>query len=99
MTVRSADDDALVGASVDPSVAATATAHETVSDEGQMTMTQTHGVALPAGDDVSFEPGGQHLMLEDLAAPLDAGESFELTLDFAAAPDLTISVDVREDQP
>ena len=35
------------------------------------------GVALPADEVVGFEPGGRHVMLERLAAPLTAGQRFE----------------------
>ena len=99
MTLRAGDDDTLVGASVDPAIAAVAMAHETVSSDGQISMDHSAGVPLPAGDDVVFEPGGLHVMLEDLAAPLAAGTSFELTLAFEQAPDVDITVDVREDAP
>ena len=99
LTLRAGDDDSLVGASVDPAVAATAMAHETVSSAGQLSMDHTTGIALPAGDDVEFEPGGYHVMLEDLAVPLASGDVFTMTLAFERAPDLEITVEVREDAP
>jgi copper(I)-binding protein len=99
MTLRAGEDDTLVGASVDPAVAATAMAHETVSSGGQLAMDQTTGIALPAGDDVEFGPGGHHVMLDALARPLAYGDEFNLTLAFERAPDLEITVEVREDAP
>ena len=99
MRVRAGDDDTLVGASVDPAVAADAMAHETVSSDGQLSMDDTAGVALPGGEDVAFEPGGLHVMLEDLAEPLVAGEELALTLAFEHAPDVAITVLVRDDAP
>ena len=99
MTLRAGEDDTLVGASVDPAVAVAATAHETVSSDGQLSMDHSTGIALPAGDDVEFEPGSYHVMLEKLAGPLVSGDVFTMTLAFERAPDLEITVEVREDAP
>jgi copper(I)-binding protein len=38
------------------------------------------GLDLPAGKTVALKPGGYHLMLLDLKAPLKAGESVDLSL-------------------
>ncbi len=38
------------------------------------------GLDLPAGQAVDFKPGGYHLMLMDLRAPLKAGDTLDLTL-------------------
>jgi len=64
--------------------------------DGAMSMQQIDSLELPAGSPVRLAPGGYHIMLIDLAAPLVAGETFELTLDFATADDLTVSVEVSE---
>jgi hypothetical protein len=99
MTLRAGVDDTLVGASVDPAVAAAAMTHETVSSDGELSMGHATGVALPAGDDVELEPGGYHVMLEGLAGPLVAGASFAMVLAFDQAPDVELVVEVREDAP
>jgi copper(I)-binding protein len=99
MTLRAGEDDTLVGASVDRAVAASAMAHETVSSDGRVSMDHTTGIALSGGDDVEFEPGGYHVMLEELAVPLESGTSFAMTLEFERAPDLEFTVEVREDAP
>ena len=52
---------------------------------------------LPARERVTIEPGGTHVMLEGLAAPLADGESFDLALDFETAPDQVVTVDVDSD--
>lgn len=49
---------------------------------------------IAAGHEVEFEPGSYHLMLIGLTRELTAGETFELTLQFEHAPDLTIEVSV-----
>lgn len=110
--ITSENDDSLIGVSVSTDIADHAEIHEMVhsmdmSDEsmdmsddgmhdGAMSMQQIDSLELPAGSPVRLAPGGYHIMLIDLAAPLVAGETFELTLDFATADDLTVSVEVSE---
>ncbi|MEX1281111.1 MAG: copper chaperone PCu(A)C [Acidimicrobiia bacterium] len=94
-------DDALVGASVDDSIAAVVEIHETSAmgeDDGggMMQMSPVEAVALPAGETVNLEPGGFHVMLLDLAAPLEVGDTFELTLEFESGESQTVEVEVRE---
>lgn len=72
---------------------------ETAMDMGAMVMQQIMALDLPAGQTVNLEPGGYHVMLIDLAEPLVEGESFEVTLDFAEAEDLTVEVVVRTEAP
>jgi copper(I)-binding protein len=39
-------------------------------------------VTIPANGSVTFEPGGYHIMLTGLAAPLKDGQKFDLNLGF-----------------
>lgn len=57
------------------------------------------GLAIPSGRDVVLGPGGYHVMLQDLAHPLAAGDSFPLVLHFQRAGDETVDVEVRDDAP
>ena len=68
-------------------------------DMGAMVMQQIMALDLPAGKTVSLEPGGYHVMLIDLAEPLAEGDTFNVTLDFAEADDLTVEVVVRTEAP
>ncbi|MGA1074407.1 MAG: copper chaperone PCu(A)C [Ilumatobacteraceae bacterium] len=71
-----------------------------MSGEMQMTMQEmTDGLALPAGETVVLEPGGYHIMLLDLAEPLEVGDEVELTLDLGTADDITLTVEVAESAP
>ena len=71
--------------------------HETIDDKGVMRMiAQPDGFVVPAGESLVLAPGGKHLMLENLHAPLVAGEQFTLTLTFADADPLTLTVPVME---
>jgi len=144
MNLTAAEDDALVGASVDASIAAVVEIHETVpaseagpdampmggameegdtsttaamgdstttamAGEGDTTTTAMGGgmaegmvmqpvdsVELPAGETVALEPGGYHIMLLQLAEPLVAGDTFDVTLTFEYAPEQTVTVEVRD---
>lgn len=141
-----AEDDELVSASVDASVAGTVELHETVTDgddaemdmsddasedemdtaddaessehdhsddttaddatgdemdgmdhgDGTMSMQPVDGIEVPAGEEVVLEPGGYHVMLLELAEPLEEGETFDLTLTFAEAGEQTVTVEVRD---
>ena len=59
--------------------------HETTLEQGIARMAELREVPVPAGGRVRFSPGGLHLMLFGLTAPLAAGERVPLTLVFARA--------------
>jgi copper(I)-binding protein len=67
----------------------------TMGGSGMMTMQEVPSVAVPAGETVKFEPGGYHVMLMELASPLEVGQTFELTLTFAKAGEVTVTATVR----
>ena len=98
-TVTSPTADTLTGVKVDPSVAAMAQMHETVMDNGAMKMQEVNSVGLPAGSAVEFTPGGYHVMLMQLAAPLKVGSTITLTLELKKAGAITVSVPVLEQAP
>ena len=56
-------------------------------------------IAIAAGQTVTLEPGGYHVMMLDLVEPLKTGDTFELTLTFAEAGDMVIEVEVRDTAP
>jgi copper(I)-binding protein len=61
---------------------------------GVMKMGQVASVAVPAGGQVSFAPGGYHLMLIGLKKPLALGDRVPLTLTFASGVKAPISLSV-----
>jgi copper(I)-binding protein len=91
-------DDRLVAASVESSVAATAEVHETTMDRetDEMVMQAVEAIELPAGETVSLEPGGYHVMLLDLVEPLEAGDTVEVTLVFEEAGEVVVEAEVRD---
>ena len=97
----------LVGISVPADIAASASMHETVMaddasaddmdmGDGSMTMQQVDSVEIPAGGLVAFKPGGLHVMLMGLTAPLTAGQTFDMTLQFETAGAKRVSVTAKD---
>jgi hypothetical protein len=76
-------------------VAQTAEVHESTSEGGIMRMRPVAGLDIPAGKTVKLSPGGYHIMMFGLHQPLKAGQSFPLTLTFAHAAPVTVTVNVR----
>ncbi len=60
-----------------------------------MRMRRVETLDIDAGEAVAFEPGGAHIMLSGLAAPLREGDTLALTLEFETAGAITIEVPVR----
>jgi copper(I)-binding protein len=52
-------------------------------------------VEVPAGADLSFAPGGYHVMLMGLKQELKPGDSFPLMLTFEKAGQVTLQVAVK----
>ena len=90
-------DDTLIGA--ESTVAAKAELHESLMEGGVMKMRPLGDVTVPAGGSVAFKPGGKHVMLFGLKAPLTAGQSFTLVLKFKDAGALTVKVDIADSAP
>jgi copper(I)-binding protein len=68
--------------------------HTHVSEGGMHRMVQLPGLEVPKATTVQFQPGGLHLMLLDLTAPLEAGQQLPLTLDFETAGRVELLVPV-----
>ena len=87
-------DDRLIGAST-PAAGMTQV-HETAVTDSVMTMRHVEAIAIPAGGKVELAPGGLHVMLMKLAAPLKEGTHFPLTLTFEKAGTVQIDVPVMK---
>jgi len=94
VTVESAAGDRLTGASTP--AAQKADIHEMTMDGNVMKMRQVDGIDLPSGKPVTMKPGGYHIMLTGLAKPLQEGQTFPLTLDFAKAGKRQVTVSVEK---
>jgi copper(I)-binding protein len=114
MTISSKDGDELTDVSVDSSIAAMAEIHEMVmasaetdtempmttdAMSGEMVMQEVDSIVIDAGGSVDLMPGGYHIMLMEIAAPLELGAKFEVTLTFAKAGKVTVTAEVRDEAP
>jgi len=93
LTNRGASVDRLVSASA-PSVAQRVELHTMRMEGDVMRMREVGGVDLPPGRKVTLEPGGVHLMLLGLKAPLVAGQRFPMSLTFEKAGRIDVDVTV-----
>ena len=80
--------DKLVGAS--SPVAGRIEIHTHTMTDGVMAMRKVDQVGVAAGEVHKLAPGGDHLMLFDLKAPLKEGEVFPLTLKFETSGDIIV---------
>ncbi|HTJ62609.1 MAG TPA: copper chaperone PCu(A)C [Alphaproteobacteria bacterium] len=91
-------DDSVTGLSTP--IADKADMHRTVKDDGGiMKMEAVAALPLKANDAATFGPGGLHVMLTGLKKPLAVGDSFPLTLTFAHAAPVTVTVSVQSFKP
>lgn len=70
--------------------------HESQMNGDVMQMHRLESVSMGPGAQVTFEPGGLHIMLIGLKQELKTGDQIELTLQFRNFDDLTIQVPVQE---
>ncbi len=70
-----------------------------VSTEPTMMMQPVDGIDLHAGTAVELKPGGYHIMLLDLVAPLEMGQTFTITLTFEQAGSVEVPVTVGDAAP
>jgi len=72
--------------------------HETVDNgSGTMVMQQKEGgFVIPAGGSFTLEPGGNHIMLMDLTAPLAAGEEATFTVTFSDGSTFEFTAPVKD---
>lgn len=85
--------DKLVSASAD--VSKSVELHEMKMEGDVMRMREVSAVEVPAGKAVELKPGGLHIMLMGLKAPLKQGEKFPLKLKFEKAGEVTVTVNVE----
>jgi copper(I)-binding protein len=86
-------DDRLVSAS--SPIAGVTQLHEMKMVNDIMQMNELpNGIVIPAGQTVTLEPGGLHIMLMNLNGPLKEGETFALTLTFEKAGTVEVQVPI-----
>ena len=76
-------------------LAAGAMVHGQVQDGGMVRMEHITAPVVPPRDSLVLAPGGMHLMLMTLDHLPRAGDSIAVTLTFARAGDMTVTLPVR----
>lgn len=84
---RGTNDDQLIAAS--SPIAGEVQVHQSLVVDGEVRMREQGNLVVPAGGTLVLKPGGYHLMLLDLKAPLTAGQRIPVTLRFAKAGTVT----------
>jgi copper(I)-binding protein len=94
MTITAKDNAKLVG--VSSPVAGVAEIHEMKMDKDVMKMSALpNGLDLPAGKAVALKPGGFHVMLMDLKAPLAKDTTVPVTLMFQDTKGVKSTVELK----
>lgn len=91
---RSGHPDHLEGAKT--SMAKRAELHTHKHEKGVMRMRPVKSVKIPSKGIATLKPGGDHVMLMGLKAPLKKGGKFPLTLIFKNGGEVTVTVTIRE---
>ncbi|HEY1750962.1 MAG TPA: copper chaperone PCu(A)C [Caulobacteraceae bacterium] len=95
ITNRQVSSDRLMGAR--SGAAASVTLHQTTRTGGIMRMRPvTGGLAIGASATVTLAPGGYHLMLTGLKAPLQPGQHVRITLQFQRAGSVAADFVVKD---
>lgn len=96
MTLKNtgAEDHAVVAAR-SPAAAVVELHTHVMGDDGMHRMREVEKVEVPAGGEAVLQPGGLHVMLIDLTAPLKAGDTVELTLVYDDESEETVSAEVK----
>jgi periplasmic copper chaperone A len=96
LTVRNDgdEDDRLIGVATE--VADRAELHASAMHDGIMRMRSVDAVEVPAHGEAVLGPGGLHVMLVGLKAPLEEGGSFGLTLVFENAGEVEVTATVED---
>jgi copper(I)-binding protein len=93
ITNRGTEPDRLVSATTD--AARVIELHTHIHDGGVMRMRPVPDIPIPPGATVTLQPGGLHVMLIGLTAPLAQGTRVPLTLRFARAGEVRVMLDVQ----
>jgi copper(I)-binding protein len=82
--------------SVTTAASDTAQLHESVAKDGVATMQPVEALEIPAGGTVELRPGGTHIMLTGLKAPLKKGDMIMLELKFEQAGTVEVMAHVGD---
>ena len=73
--------------------------HNHINDNGVMRMRQVPAIEIPAKGEAVLKPGGLHVMLIDMKAPLSEGQVVPITLGFDDGSSKVVEVKVQKVMP
>jgi copper(I)-binding protein len=73
--------------------------HEHINDAGVMRMRPVQSIAIKAKSETVLQPGGLHVMLIDLNAPMKEGDKIAITLSFDDGSSKQVDVPVMKPAP
>lgn len=94
-TLRNISDEDIVIVAAYSNAASDVELHRHIHRDGQMSMEQIEALSVPAGDAVTLQPGGYHLMLMELHQPLEPGNEYQLTLRLSNGERVEFKVSVK----
>jgi copper(I)-binding protein len=96
LTVRNGGDQSDRLIRIASEVADRAELHASIVEDGVMRMRQVDAIEVPARGEAVLAPGGLHVMLIGLKAPLAQGGSIVLTLTFESARELEVTAMIKD---
>lgn len=96
MTIRNHGDQDIEITGVKSGVAEQLEFHAMTMHDGMMHMQKMEKVVIPAHGGISFDPGGNHLMLIGLQRTLEAGEHLMITLETSDGQEVMVHAEVRD---
>ena len=95
LIVRNEGSEAISLVGLHTEIAGMPSIHETRTNlDGISSMAPADDILIPAGGMIALEPGGYHVMLMKLKAPLVKGETFMMTLLFSDGTEIETNVPV-----
>ncbi len=70
--------------------------HTHTMENGMMQMRQVEKIDLPAGETVSLQPGGLHIMMIELTQELVPGQDVDITLKFEDGSEAQVKAPVKK---
>lgn len=96
MVLRNEADKETALVKVDNPVSKISELHNHINDGGVMKMRQVKSIEIKAKGEAALKPGGYHVMMIELKAPMKEGDSIPLTLHFADGSTKKVDVPVRK---
>lgn len=96
LTNHQEEDDTLIAARISSDVAGMVQLHQMKMDGDVMQMSEIEGgINVPAGETITLQPGGLHIMLMQMPGGLAEGQTHEMTLVFEKAGEIEVSFEVK----